>query len=567
MKWIKTRKRFLNEEAIGDVILPPQKAEIIKTWGAKFLDMEEVIPTEHIKQGDWELSEEDKFKVLDVLFGTDVKSAQDQYKDLPSKFIEIVQLSLAYLVDTDISRANEDISRAKEVLGELDLSDIGIDEMVALNYPVLRKLSNETGKAEMIQKDENGRPVMGEDGRPVKVAKEIGDPIFEKNFINLESFRQEYNKYYDKVERDFNSRSLQAIINVVKQDINSEYKTSYKIFNRPIHLKISHNTKDILNMSISKFYTSCQHLYSGGYRSQLLGNIFDPNSIPAFLIVKTPIYNGDTLLSETLPIARSMIRYLDGFSKNDKPAFFFDRTYPDRLREVMYEIITKYSGMESTGTQRNTGSVQKYVYAPDLPPQSAKDIPIPYQDSLGIEQKTYLGVNTKRISTSMTGFKDMIISKEARVEELIVDSPDVPEALFDLPLKLNWIKFKFIDIKKMPKMDKFDCKSFAFDKCKFTNADLANVVAANPEMEKLQLTSCDVEDLNLSGLSINELQLVYTTSQPLAEVLGDVKVKKLVISGDLLINKENEEFVNSLRRSGLSVQVVGLDPRGKSKRR
>jgi hypothetical protein len=558
MKWIKTRKKYLNEAKIGDVILPTQKSEVKKTWGEKFLDMEEVIPTEHIKQGDWELSEDDKFKVLDVLFGTDVKSAQDQYKDLPAKFIEIVQLSLSYLADTDISRSNEDIKRAKEVLGELDLSDIGIDEMVALNYPVLRKLSNETGKAEMIQKDESGRPVIGEDGRPVKVAKEIGDPIFEKNFINLESFRVEYNKYYDKVERDFNSRSLQAIINVVKQDINSEYKTSYKIFNRPIHLKISHNPKDILNMSISKFYTSCQHLYSGGYRSQLLGNVFDPNSIPAYLIVKTPVFNGETLISEQLPIARSMVRYLDGFSKTDAPAFFFDRTYPDRLREVMYEIITKYSGMVSTGTQAKRGPVDKYVYAPDLPAQSAKDISTPYQDSLGIEQKTYVGVNTKRLSTSMSGFKNMIISKQARVEELIVDSPDVPEALFALPLKLNWIKFKFIDIKKMPKMEKFDCKSFAFDKCRFTNADLANVVAANPEMQKLQLTSCEVEDLNLSGLSVDELQLIYTTTQPLSQVLGDVKVKKLVISGDLLSDKENKDFVIGLKKSGVKVETVGL---------
>jgi hypothetical protein len=558
MKWIKTRKKYLNEAKIGDVILPTQKSEVKKTWGEKFLDMEEVIPTEHIKQGDWELSEDDKFKVLDVLFGTDVKSAQDQYKDLPAKFIEIVQLSLSYLADTDISRSNEDIKRAKEVLGELDLSDIGIDEMVALNYPVLRKLSNETGKAEMIQKDESGRPVIGEDGRPVKVAKEIGDPIFEKNFINLESFRVEYNKYYDKVERDFNSRSLQAIINVVKQDINSEYKTSYKIFNRPIHLKISHNPKDILNMSISKFYTSCQHLYSGGYRSQLLGNVFDPNSIPAYLIVKTPVFNGETLISEQLPIARSMVRYLDGFSKTDAPAFFFDRTYPDRLREVMYEIITKYSGMVSTGTQAKRGPVDKYVYAPDLPAQSAKDISTPYQDSLGIEQKTYVGVNTKRLSTSMSGFKNMIISKQARVEELIVDSPDVPEALFALPLKLNWIKFKFIDIKKMPKMEKFDCKSFAFDKCRFTNADLANVVAANPEMQKLQLTSCEVEDLNLSGLSVEELQLIYTTTQPLSQVLGDVKVKKLVISGDLLSDKENKDFVIGLKKSGVKVETVGL---------
>jgi hypothetical protein len=559
MKWIKKRSQWVSEAKIGDVILPRQKEAVKRTWGEKFLDMEEVIPTEHIKQGDWELSEDDKFKVLDVLFGTDVKSAQDQYKDLPAKFIEMVNLSLAYLAETDVTgRVSDEMKRAKEVLGELDLTDIGIDEMIALNYPILRKLSNETGKAEMIQKDDAGRPVMGEDGRPIKIAKEIGEPIFEKNLINLESFRVEYNKYYDKVERDFNSRPLQLIINVVKQDHNSDYRTSYKLFNKPVHLKISHNPKDILNMSISKFYQSCQHLYTGGYRTQVLGNVFDPNSIPAYLVVKTPIYNGDDLLSEQLPIARSMVRYLDGFSKTDAPAFFFDRTYPDRLREVMYEIITKYSGMVSTGTQKNTGPVSRYTYAPDLPAQSAKDIPSPYQDSLGIEQKTYVGVNTKRLSTSMSGFKNMIISKQARVEELIVDSPDVPEALFDLPLKLNWIKFKFIDIKKMPKMDKFDCKSFAFDKCRFTNADLANVVAANPEMEKLQLTSCEVDDLNLSGLSVDELQLIYTTTQPLAEVLGDVKVKKLVISGDLLSDKENKDFVIGLKKSGVKVETVGL---------
>ena len=563
MRWIKTRKRFLTEATVGERILPKQREEVKKSWGEEFLDMEEVIPTEHIKQGDWELSEEDKFKVLDALFsGADVKSAQEVYKDLPVKFIEMVNLSLSYLSTTDFnSGMSDEMKRAKEVLGELDLTDIGIDEMIALNYPVLRKLSNETGKAEMIQKDEAGRPIMGEDGRPVKVGKEIGDPIFEKNFINLESFRVEYNKYYDKVERNFNDRSLQAIINVVKQDHNSEYRTSYKLFNKPVHLKISHNPQDILNMSISKFYTSCQHLYTGGYRTQLLGNVFDPNSIPAYLIIKTPVFNGDDLLSEQLSISRSMVRYLDGFSKDDKPAFFFDRTYPDRLSEIMYEIITKYSGIESTGTQINRGGVSKYVYAPDLPPKTAKDLSTPYQDSLGIEQKTYIGVNTKRISTSMTGFNGMIVSKNARVEELIVDSTDVPEALFNLPLKLNWIKFKFQDylsIKKMPKMDKFDCRSFAFDKCKFTNADLVNVVAANPEMEKLQLTSCEVEDLNLSGLSVDELQLIYTTTQPLSQVLVGVKVKKLVISGDLLNSKENKEFINRLKSSGVKVETVGL---------
>ncbi len=317
MKWIKSRKNFLNEAKIGDVILPSQKKEVIRTFGEKWLDMEEITATEKIIQGDWELSKEDKFKVLNVLFGCDVEEAQKQYADLPDEFIAAVNESLSFLETADDTR-DVNIKRAKESLSELDLKDIGIDEMIALNYPVLRKLSNETNKAEIIQRDETGRPVMGADGRPVKIQVEPG-PVFEKNLINLESFRQDYNKYYDKkVEANFNDRNIQAIINVVKQDHNSEYKTSYKVFNRPVHLKISHNPKDILNMSISKFYASCQHLYSGGYRSQLIGNVFDPHSIPAFLIVKTPIYNGDDLLSEQLPIARSMVRWLDGYDKNEK---------------------------------------------------------------------------------------------------------------------------------------------------------------------------------------------------------------------------------------------------------
>ena len=556
MRWLKTRKNFLQEAKIGDVILPPQKKEVIKTWGEKWLDMQEVIPTEHIKQGDWELSEDDKFKVLDTLFGCDVKAGQEQYKDLPEKFINMIQLSLEHLKET--TSTDSAILRAKEVLAEVDLNNIGVDEMVALNGPVLRKLSNETGKNEMIQKDENGRPVMGEDGRPMKIAKEIGEPVFEKNLINLESFRQEYNKYFDKVDRDFNDRNLQRILNVIREDVNGDYKTSFKLFNQPIHLKISHNPKDILNMSISKFYASCQHLYTGGYRNQLLGNVFDPNSIPSFLVIKTPIYNGTELISEQLPISRSMVRYLDGFGDGSEPKFFFDRVYPERLRETMYEIISKYTGMESSGTYVDRGNVNKYSYGLDLPAQAQSELPVAYQDSLSAEKKRFIGVNTKRLSTSMSMFKDVIISKHAKVEELIVDSPDVSEDLFKMPLNLNWIKFKFIDIKRMPDMSKFKCKSFAFDKCKFTNADLGNVISANPEMEKLQLTSCEVDDLKLDGVNVDELQLVYTTSGSLTEVLGDAKFKKLVISGDLLSDKSNKEYINNLKKSGIKVETVGL---------
>jgi hypothetical protein len=567
MKFIKTRTMFLAENIlpkIGDVILPSQKKEVIKTFGERWINISTIRPTKKIKQGEWELSKEDKFKVLNVLFGCDIEEAQKQYADLPEEFISIVGESLSYLESADDSR-DENIKRAKEALSELNLKDVGIDEMIALNYPVLRKFSNETNKTEIIQRDETGRPVMGEDGRPVKIQVEPG-AVFEKNLVNLESFRQDYNKYFDnKVNSNFNDRNIQSIINVVKQDHNSEYKTSYKIFNRPVFLKISHNPKDILNMSISKFYTSCQHLYSGGYRNQLIGNVVDPHSIPAFLIVKTPIYNGDELLSEQLPISRSMVRYLDGYDDGQKGAIFFDRTYPDRLRKVMYEMMIKYTGMEPIGTQENN-SGQVYTFSPDVPAQAQPDLKDPYMDSTNIKRKKYVGVNTTRLSTSMGGFDKMIISKDANVSELIVDSPDVPAELFNLPLNLDWIKFKFIDIKNMPDTSKFNCQSFAFDKCKFTNEDIQKVIADHKDMTKLQLTSCVVNGLKLNGLDIEELQLVYTTTDPLSEILEGVKFKKLVVSGDLMTDKENQEFVNRLISSGIKVEVVGLDLRDKKRR-
>jgi ribosome-associated toxin RatA of RatAB toxin-antitoxin module len=65
---------------------------------------------------------------------------------------------------------------------------------------------------------------------------------------------------------------LQDFINFASDNANREYELDFEIFNRDIYLSISHNPKDILNMSISKFYSSCQHLYSGSHNSQLLGN-------------------------------------------------------------------------------------------------------------------------------------------------------------------------------------------------------------------------------------------------------------------------------------------------------
>jgi len=69
MKWIKTRKLFINEAKVRDVIFPRQAKEVAKIWGEKYLDYEEVAPTTNIEQGKWLLSKEDKYEALKEFTG------------------------------------------------------------------------------------------------------------------------------------------------------------------------------------------------------------------------------------------------------------------------------------------------------------------------------------------------------------------------------------------------------------------------------------------------------------------------------------------------------------------
>ena len=566
MKWIKSRSRFINEAKVGDVINKEQIRRVKEKWGAKFLDYDEVEPTDKIKQGKWKLSEEDKNLVLSAFFSSgnskvDIAEVQKTFNTLPDKFAEIVNLSLTNIAS--INANTKGLERAKEVLQEFDIKNPSIDEMVAIFEPVFRKLSNETGRAEMIQKDDSGRPIMGEDNRPVKIAKEIGEPVFEKNLINILSFVESYNTYYPEHKVDselFEDRSLSNIINLAKDDINSEYKTSFKIFGRDIYLKISHNPKDILNMSISKFYTSCQHLYTGMYSSKVLGNVFDPNSIPAFLIFDTPIYNDDEMISEQLPLSRMIIRNIESFDGKGETKLLFDRAYPDRMKDgnwgdVFSEIVTKYTGMEAM--ENPYGAT--YLYTPDIAAQDENDIENPYMDqNKDLIKGKYIGVNTKKLYLSSTyDWSKVKVAPNAKIKELIIENPDLPENLLDIKLDLEWVKFKFINIADLSGFNNLKSDSIAFDKCKITN-DSVRDFCAGKQIKRLQLTSCDIDDLDLSGLNVDEIQLLYTIDDSIQSALGDAKFNKLVVSGDLMANKENKEFLNGLKRNGIKIETTGL---------
>lgn len=554
MKWIKTRQQWLNEAKIRDVIFPKQAKEVASTWGEKYLDYEEITPTDKIKQGTWKLEEEDKLKALSAFFDCDMNSIMSLFSNLPDRFNSVLSESIKPEI------LPED---AKQVLHELNIQAPTVDQMVFIFDNVFRKLAiSETQATEMIQKDENGRPVRDEEGNMMRIKKNAGDPIFTNNLVNINAFVDDYNRCYpeERVEVNFQNRDLSQLRNLAKDNHNRDYKFEFNIFGKDLYLQIDHNPKDILNMSISKFYASCQHLYSGGYRSRLLGNIFDPNSIPAILLFDSPIIWGNDKLSDKLPLSRMMIRNIETFDSdtNDDPKIFFDRAYPDRMKSVFGELVEKYSGNIETVEDSDSTT---YIFSPDIDYDDS-EIEDPYMDRLRLRTQKMIGVNTKTLYLNHAyDWSRIKIAPNAKIKELIIETTDIPENLLEIKIDLEWIKFKNLKIKTLQGFENLKTDSIAFDKCKFDAKLFDDMATAKPEIKKLQIVSSDViGELQLSPFrNLEELHLVYSIDslEDAKEALSNTKLKKLVISGDISSSKEAKSFISELRKRGTKVEIVG----------
>jgi hypothetical protein len=560
MKWIKKRNKFLfeREEAkIGDVILPRQKKEFKRKWGEKYLEYEEIEATPNIKQGVWKLSDDDKKKALGAFFRINIDDLYNLFKELPEKVISIVKES----IDLELI-PSEKKDKFSKVLENFDLRNPSLDEIYLFYENIFRKLSvSETKSDEIILRDETGRPVMGDDKRPVKVKKEKGDPVFSKNLVNLYSFIQDYNNCYpdDKVSDNFISNLQMGLISSVKnfaaEDFSGgEYNIDFGLFKMDMYLSILHNPKDILNMSISKFFASCQHLYTGGYSSQVIGNVFDPNSIPAYLKFDTPIHWEGEKISDHVPLSRCMVRNIYKFEDDgSEPLIYFDRVYPDRgnMESVMYEIIEKYSGNKKNIESRD----HRYVFSPDIDLED-NDIRDPYMDRMDLTRFKMIGINTKTLNLSKQyNWSRTIISPKAKIKELIVETDKIPDNMPDIKFNLDFVIFRFLNIKTLSDF-KIETKNFGFEKCKLNQ----NIIDEIKEkgVEKLKVSSCDIDKIDFSVIeNLKELHLIYTLEdQSLKDVIGDLKLDKLIISGDL--ERTNKSFISDLRKSGTKIEIKGL---------
>jgi len=555
MKWIKDRQKFLNEAKLRDVIFSRQAKEVSRIWGEKFLDYEEVTPTDKIKQGKWKLSDEDKNKVLGKFFDCDMTVVNSVFNSLSDKFAEV----LAQSIDLDlIGRSRNE--KFKIIATDLNIKNPSIDQIAIIFDSVFRKIAvSETMATEIIQKGEDGRPLKDEGGNMIKVAKAKGELVFSNNLVNINTFVDDFNRCFpeEKVNADFNNRNIGNLRNMASIDENRDFEVDFKIFDKDMYLAINHNPKDILNMSISKFYASCQHLYSGGYREQVLGNVFDPNSIPAFLTFETPIYWNKEKISEQLPLSRMMIRNIETFDAQEESKIFFDRAYPDRMKEVFGEMVEKYTEMKQTADERSRIT---YIFTPDI---DAEDrVRDPYMDRLGLQRKPYIGKNTKTLYLNrMHDWSNVKIAPDAKIKELIIETTDIPEDLTKVPLSPDWVKFKYLSINTLSNFDKIKTDSIAFDKCKLDTSVLEEMNKTNPNIKKLQIVSCDLTgELGFSQFqNLEELHIVYTldTIEEIKDLTENLRIKKLVLSGDLIRDKEAKAQINQVRSRGIKVEIVG----------
>ena len=555
MKWIKTRPKFIIEEAkIRDVILPKQAQEVRNVWGEKWLDLEEVDATEHIEQGTWKLDEEDKLAVFSIFFNSNMKEIYKLLSALPEKFSNVLRDSID----------SEKIGNKSEVFDvSFDIRKATIDQMIFMYENVFKKISvSETKASKIILKDENGRPIMGDDNKIQKISKEAGAPIYSNNLVNINSFITDYNRCYaeeDQAPEDiFQSGHISRLVSYAKEDMgNSSYSYDTNIFGKDMHLQIEHNAKDILNISISKFFSSCQHLYTGGYRTQVLGNVFDTNSIPAFIKFDSAIKEGDKIISEFLPLSRVMVRSVEEFNSEDsKPLIFFDRTYPDRMETEMKRIIEKYTKNKATELRYDR---LQYVYMPDIDPSEDESVlRQPYMDMLrNVKRAKFIGKNTRKLYLNKEyDWSEIKISPKAKITELIVETTDIPENTFDIDMDLEWVKFRYLKLKTISQF-KIETDSYAFDKCSLDPTLFDDI---SKDIKKLQFLSCEITNLNLNNFeNLDELQLIYTldNNTDLKNLLSQTTVKRLEISGDLLSSKDNKSYIKSLKSNGVQVKIVG----------
>jgi hypothetical protein len=187
-------------------------------------------------------------------------------------------------------------------------------------------------------------------------------PIFSKNKSNLFTYIKSFNTAFPQHAIDLNAIMNDRIFQGLREPIMNFEQNVNDLANSKLYLYITDKPADVLRMSVSQFYSSCQNMYTGMYKEKLLSNVFDENSKIAYLIFDSSYVDNQGNKHPFSPIARTIIRV----GENNK--IMFDKTYPNSMQNEFYSIIEKNTQLKNQGT---SSDIYKYKNV---------GLPAPYMD-------------------------------------------------------------------------------------------------------------------------------------------------------------------------------------------
>jgi hypothetical protein len=220
---------------------------------------------------------------------------------------------------------------------------------------------------------------------PTPESTDINNPIFGKNKSGFATFLKVSKKTFPELGEAFDILGddgwdfiMDEIINDkifvgLRQPIVNYLDNVKKLQTGKLYLYITDKPDDKLRMSLSRYYDSCQNLYSGGdtgtdNNKKLLSNVFDVNSKVAYLIYDTPFKDSRGNEHPFTSVARTIIRL------NDSGGIMFDAVYPYNMEGEFYKIIEDETGLKNVGKRGDT-----YHY------KKIKGLPSPYMDRYKIK--------------------------------------------------------------------------------------------------------------------------------------------------------------------------------------
>lgn len=565
---IKSWRAFLEAKISSDI--KPKQAEVISDkWGKKYLDYESGEVNPLIKLGEWKLSEADRKLVLcKFLKIKSVTKLENQFSNLPDKFINILKLSIDERYSNDFKK----LDLRKPSLELIDLFMIGAFKSISSesisDWVVIRKSDGtpiKFNKVGDVYKSENmdlEYPVDDDkydftSSGLLKRRRVEGELIFSKNNVTFFKFISIYNSLYDE-NIDICQESINSIFNITKSlsDL-SDYSSDINIFKDDIYLRIDGSPKSWLNISVSKFFSSCQNLFDGMYGEQLLINLFDRNSVPVYLLFKKDLLYGGEVVSDFTPIGRRILRVVED-SNDDRQVLILDNSYPERLSEVILDLVNDLSGNKI----ENDIDFDDFSYSAelDLDADDIDQLNPPYMDNFGdsLILKQYFGKNLKSLIMSKNRYDwDLIEDLRGKtLYNLVIDYDDPGQYR-----RIQDINFLNIIIKGIETEDidmDTECETL-----RFYNSKIVGLSGIKIKTDTVYVKSCKIENVDEFINFLNKFRVIGLTftlgsGEKLSDYIGDCeKLEVLEISSDLMKDSDNRSYVESLKNSGISVSIIG----------